>query len=126
MIRLIYEIVTARKYRYTDPDVGLLRRVGGYWRIESPRKTLGVSVKIYGSDRFGPDKKALEEYKKYRHQLEKIWVQCRESIINETVLENGVARFKEDEFVVTEIIFRSFSKSELGYAYAFNLSLIHI
>jgi len=121
MIRTIYEIITAKKYRHVDPDVGLLRRVGGYWRIENPRKTLGVSVKIAGSDRFGPEKKALEEYIKRKDHLESIWLECRKSIINETRLENGEAEFKECEFVVTEIIFATPSKSETGYAYAFNI-----
>ena len=121
MIKAIYEILAGKKYRHIDADIGLLRRVGGYWRVESPRKTLGVSVKIYGSDRFGPNKSALTEYKKYKEEFPSIWARCRESIIEETRLEDGTARFGENEFYVTEIIFGSYDKPEAGFAYAFNI-----
>ena len=121
MFNTIYKIVTAKMYRHIDTEIGLLRRVGGMWRVENPKKTLGVSIKIYGSDRFGPNKKALSEYKKYKDQLEIIWLKCRTSIIDETRLENGTPRFAENEFVVTEIIFGSYVKSENGFAFAFNI-----
>ena len=107
MIKAIYEALAAKKYRHIDADIGLLRRVGGYWRVENPGKTLGVSVKIYGSDRFGPNKSALTEYKKYKEDLPGIWAKCRASIIDETRLEGGTARFDENEFLVTCLLYTS-------------------
>ena len=65
LAQFIKEVVFARKYTHLDSEIGLLRRVGGYWRVESPRSTLGVNVKIFGSDRFGPDSNALAIYKNF-------------------------------------------------------------
>jgi len=121
MIRSIYEILTAKKYRHNDPEVGLLVRVGGYWRVESPKKTLGVSVKLHGSDRFGPSKYSLSTYKKRRNEIPKIWPKCIESVINETLDENGTAQFSKEEFVLAEIIFGPANKSGTEFAFAFNI-----
>ena len=121
MIRTIYEILTARKFRHNDPDVGLLKRVGGYWRIEMPKKTLGVSIKIYGSDRFGPNKESLNNYKKRKDEIESIWLQCIEAIIEETRNDKGEVRFKADEFIPAEIIFGPRNKFDIEFTYAFNI-----
>ncbi|MCB1805161.1 MAG: hypothetical protein KDJ99_08425 [Candidatus Competibacteraceae bacterium] len=122
MIKHIYEILTARKFKHVDPDVGLLKRVGGYWRIESPKKTLGVSVKIYGSDRFGPNKKSLAIYKLRKNNIENIWLETIESVIAETRDDNGNDRFKTDEFVLSEIIFGLQGVSGEEFAFAFNVT----
>ena len=122
MIKHIYEILTARKFKHVDPDVGLLKRVGGYWRIESPKKTLGVSVKIYGSDRFGPNKKSLAIYKLRKNNIENIWLETIESVIAETRDDNGNDRFKTDEFVLSEIIFGLQGVSGEEFAFAFNIT----
>ena len=122
MIKHIYEILTARKFKHVDPDVGLLKRVGGYWRIESPKKTLGVSVKIYGSDRFGPNKKSLAIYKLRKNNIENIWLETIESVIAETRDGNGNDQFKTDEFVLSEIIFGLQGVSGEEFAFAFNVT----
>jgi hypothetical protein len=122
MFRTIYEILTARKYRYIDPEIGLLKRVGGYWRVEEPKKTLGVSIKITGSDRFGPNRDALSKYKELRPEIESIWQQAISSIIAETCDEQGKAKFKESEFVLNEIIFGQPGRNGAEFAYAFNIT----
>ena len=122
MFKKIYEIIAAKKYSYIDPDIGILLRVGGYWRVEVPNKILGVSVKIYGSDRFGPNKSSLTAYKLRKDEIESIWTQTIKSIIEETRSESGVARFRESEFVLSEIIFGHPDKPGIEFVYAFNIT----
>lgn len=122
VIKRIYEILTARKYNHTDPDIGLLRRVGGYWRVETPKKTLGVSVKIHGSDRFGPNRKSLAAYKQRKDKIEGIWEQSVKCIIEETRNEDGSQEFNENEFELSEIIFGPPNRDGAEFAFAFNIT----
>ncbi len=122
VIKSIYEILTAKNYKHSDSDIGLLKRVGGYWRVESPKKTLGVSVKIHGSDRFGPNRKSLTVYKLRKDQIRSIWAHAIKCIIEETRNDDGSPKFSENEFVLTEIIFGPENKDGAEFAYAFNVT----
>lgn len=112
----------ARKFNHTDPDIGQLKRVGGYWRVETPKKTLGVSIKIHGSDRVGPNRKSLATYKLRRDNIESIWEQSIQCIIDETRNDDGSPKFNENEFILTEIIFGPPNKDGGEFAYAFNIT----
>lgn len=124
MIKYLYEIIAAKRYTYTDEDVGDLRRVGGYWRIEQPNKTLGVSVKIIGSDRFGPNKRALKRYKIYRNEFESIWNNAinaiRKTIEHDQLKLGGPAA----EYIPLEIIFVDPKDSSCDMAIAFSITTV--
>ena len=108
-------------YNYNDAEIGLLRRVSGFWQVESPKRTLGVSVKIDGSDLLGPNKRALESYKEYKESIAALWCQSIQKIINENPNNDGTPRFKADEFRLSEIIINDPKKSEADIVYCFDI-----
>lgn len=125
LTQFIKEVLLGRKYSHIDKEAGLLRRVGGYWRVESPQRTLGVSVKIFGSDRFGPDGKALATYKKiYRDKFDLVWEKGITSIMQQLESEQLSWYSHNLEFVPLEIIFGESSSGDCDMAIAFSISSV--
>ena len=123
-IKYIYEAITAKKCTFKDDNVGLLRRVGGYWRIEEPFKTLGVSVKISGSDRFGPDKSALKNYKKYAGKFELVWDDTVDNIKKKIKNESPNLYNSTAKYYPLEIIFGSPKGLRCDMTIAFRISTV--
>lgn len=105
-IQFLKEVLFAKKYSHIDSEIGLLRRISGYWRVESPRHTLGVSIKIFGSDRFGPNNKALANYKNhYREKFDLVWNDAVDVIMQKLESEKLSWYSAEQELIPLEIIF---------------------
>lgn len=125
MIKTLKEIIFSKKFRHEDPDVGLIKRVGGYWRIETPIKTLDVSVKITGSDRFGPNKYALSAYKKYRGSIERLWVEVQEKMKEEFLSQKQDWNIENTNFQLSEILVDNPKNSNADIVFAFMIEQDH-
>ena len=123
LVQLLREMVLSKKYTYVDTEIGLLRRLGGYWRVEHPKSTIGVAVKIFGSDRFGPNKKALNSYKKfYREEFSLIWSEAKSRILSQLEQE-GISWYNAKlELIPLEIIFGDPKMQTSDMSIAFSIS----
>ena len=122
-VQFLKEVVLAKKYSHIDKDIGLLRRVGGYWRVESPKNTLGVAIKLFGSDRFGPNSTALNSYKKfYREKFDLVWSDAINLIVKKLESEKLSWYTPELELVPLEIIFGDPKMGEIDMAIAFSIT----
>ncbi len=125
VIKAFKEVLLAKKFSHIDREIGLLRRVSGYWRVESPKRSLGVNIKIFGSDRFGPNKKALNAYKYiYRNKFELIWEDAIKAIMQQLSNEKLSWYSPEIEFTPLEIIFGEPGLGSVDMAIAFSISSI--
>ena len=124
LIKYLHEALTAKKYTYSDKDIGDLRRVGGCWRVESPRKTLGVSVKILGSDRFGPNRRALESYKNYKGKFSLAWKDAAATIKKKIEQDKPNWYNPEAEYDPLEIIFGDPKGNDCDMSIAFSISTV--
>lgn len=115
------EIVLGNKVRYTDKDLGLIRRAKGWWMISVPFMGQATSLRFEGSNRFGPNRHALKTWKKYQADAEALWQESMKLINAEFNRAASPGKAVQVEFILLNIIVADNRKNDHDLFFSFDV-----
>lgn len=115
------DIVLGKKYRYTDKDLGLIRRSKGWWMISVPFMGKAISLRFEGSNRFGPNRHALKTWKEYRANAEVLWQKSMNLINQEFNRAAPPGKAVQVEFILLNIIVADNRKNDHDLYFSFDV-----